>query len=200
MNDDKLDNLVIATHNNGKMREFNWYFTGLPIKLYSATDFNLCEPDETGITFAENALLKAKLSAEKSPYPVLADDSGLCVTAINNEPGIYSARWGGENRDFSIAMQRVWDKLLAANTTDFSAYFICVLAVVLPDGTNHTFEGRINGTITWPPSGDTGFGYDPIFTPDGYNVTFAQMAHDTKQRISHRGVAIRQFKQHFCIG
>lgn len=184
------DRLIIATHNKGKLREFG-ALLGFYVKdIVSAGDLGLPEPDETGATFLDNAILKARAAAKASGSPALADDSGLCVTALNGAPGIYSARWGGPDKDFSIAMQRVHQDL--GENPDHSAYFICVLALAWPDGHAETAEGRVDGTIIWPPRGDGGHGYDPVFVPVNHHHTFAEMPAEEKDALSHRGKAVRE--------
>ncbi|MBV8060105.1 MAG: non-canonical purine NTP pyrophosphatase, partial [Alphaproteobacteria bacterium] len=150
--------LVVATHNKGKVKEFGALLAPYWQSFVSAAELNLPEPEETGQTFADNALLKARAAAGAG-YWTLADDSGLCVNALGGDPGLYSARWAGPQKDFQMAMRRVHDGL--ANTNDRSAYFICVLALIDPDGREHVFEGRCEGAMTWPPRGSLGFGYDP---------------------------------------
>ena len=180
----KNDTLVLATHNAGKAREIEDLLKPYVSNFVTAGDLNLPQPEETGATFVENAILKAKAAATVSGKPALADDSGLSVTALGGAPGIYSARWGGEKKKFNIAMQRVHEEL--GDTKDLSAAFICVLALAWPDGHSAFFEGRADGHISYPPRGNKGFGYDPIFVPVGYDVTFAEMTHAAKNQISHR--------------
>lgn len=182
--------LVLATHNQGKVKEIGALLAPYAIEVVSAGDLNLPEPEETGTTFAENAILKALAAAKAANICALADDSGFAVTALNGDPGLYSARWAGPNKDFQMAMQTVHDKM--GDATDRSAAFICVLALAWPDGHTETFEGRIEGQTVWPPRGDKGFGYDPMFQPDGYKVTFAEMSAAEKQTISHRGRAFER--------
>ena len=150
----------------------------------------LPEPEETGATFVENAELKARAAAKESDIPSLADDSGLTVMALNGAPGVYSARWAGPNKNFPSAMARVEREL--AGKSDRRAAFICALVLAWPDGHCETVEGRVDGTIVWPPRGNKGFGYDPIFLPDGLALTFGEMDQDAKDRISHRGDAFRK--------
>jgi len=185
------DELLIATHNKGKVREISDLLLPYISKFYSASEFNLDEPEETGTTFAENAVLKAQLAAKTSGKVSLADDSGLAVNALGGDPGVYSARWGGQNKDFSLAMKKVHEAL--GDAKDRSAYFVCVLAIAWPDGHVEIFEGRVNGNIVWPMKGDKGFGYDPIFQADGYDITFAQMNPNEKHKISHRAKAFDLF-------
>ena len=193
-----LNPLVIATHNAGKFLEFQDYFSPYGITLYDAGAFDLPEPEETGTTFVENALLKARAAAARCPHPVLSDDSGLCVRALQGAPGIFSARWAGEKKDFSEAMTRVWDTLSSQKATDFRASFVCALAVVFPDGTESVFEGSVSGRISWPPKGDKGFGYDPIFTPNHHLQTFGEMEASKKHLISHRADAMRKLIAAYC--
>ncbi len=188
-----MDTLLIATHNTGKVREFEEMLAQLGITLKSAADFDLPEPEETGTTFTDNALLKAKAGCEATGLPTLADDSGFCVTSLMGRPGIYSARWAETEagRDFNAAMVRVNEELGEAE--DRSAYFVAVLALVYPDGREEIFEGRIDGLAVWPPRGNKGFGYDPMFVPSGYNMTFGEMESAEKHKISHRALAVQQF-------
>ena len=181
------DELLIATHNNGKAREISELLAPYVKTFVTAGDLDLPEPEETGKTFAENAILKAQAAAQASGRVSLADDSGLAVNALNGDPGIDSARWGGPEKDFNLAMQKVHEAL--GGTEDRSAYFVCVLALGWPDGHSEVFEGRVNGTIIWPMRGDKGFGYDPVFQADGYDITFAEMAPSDKHAISHRANA-----------
>lgn len=179
--------LVIATHNSGKAREIADLLKPYVQKFYTARELNLSEPEETENTFAGNAALKAVAAAKASGKPALADDSGLSVTALGGEPGIHSARWAGPDKDFRIAMKAVNDKL--GNTLDRSAAFICLLALAWPDGHVETFEGEIEGEIIWPPRGDQGFGYDPIFIPEGDTRTYAEIGPEEKHATSHRARA-----------
>ncbi|MBX2834264.1 MAG: RdgB/HAM1 family non-canonical purine NTP pyrophosphatase [Micavibrio sp.] len=187
--------LVIATHNAGKVREIKdllkSYSAG--VTFFSAGDLGLPEPEETGKTFIENAELKAQASARASGKVSLADDSGLSVYALNGDPGIYSARWAINDegsRDFSLAMRRVEEAL--GEVEDRRAAFICVLSLAWPDGHVESFEGRVEGTLEFPPRGDKGFGYDPIFVPSGYEMSFAEMEPDAKHAISHRADAFEK--------
>lgn len=192
------DRLIIATHNNGKLQEFRTLLAPYVKTVLSSGELHLPEPIETGATFAQNALLKARSAATMAHCVALADDSGLCVTALNNQPGIYSARWGGVEKDFTKAMQRVHEEI--GNALDRSAHFICVLALCWPDGHHELIEGRIDGHIAWPPRGDQGHGYDPIFVPTGHNRTFAEMDMDEKNAISHRGIAVHRLVQRLAVG
>jgi XTP/dITP diphosphohydrolase len=181
--------LVIASHNKGKVGEIADLLKYFGVEVVSAESLGLPEPEETGATFVANALLKAHAAAEGSGLPSLADDSGLAVHALGGEPGIYSARWAEtpNGRDFGVAMERVEAEL--QGKTDRTAHFICVLALAWPDGHAETFEGCVDGTLVWPPRGEYGFGYDPIFRPDGYDIAFAEMAPGDKHAISHRADA-----------
>ncbi len=178
--------LVIASHNEGKVRELAELFAPHGIDCISAGSLGLPEPEETGASFAENAAIKAKAAAQGSGLPALADDSGLEVAALGGEPGIHSARWGGGAKDFGLAMARVRRELEASGASDARANFTCALALAVPGSAAQIFEGRVFGTIVWPPRGSRGFGYDPIFVPDGYNETFGEMEPELKNRLSHR--------------
>ena len=164
----KPGKLVIASHNAGKVREIRELLGPFGIEPVSAAELDLPEPEETGTTFVANAELKALQAADLSGLPALADDSGLCVEALNNDPGIFSARWAGPGKDFGAAMQLVEDKLAALPPgTSRDAHFVCALALAWPDGHVEWFEGRVDGTLVWPPRGSQGFGYDPVFLPMG---------------------------------
>jgi XTP/dITP diphosphohydrolase len=191
------DKLVIATHNPGKLREIGALMQPFGIECIAASDLDIPEPEETGVTFADNADLKARLSADLSGLPALADDSGLCVDALQGRPGIFSARWAEDEegqRDWMRAMRRVWEELEASGPdASHDAHFACALAIAWPnDGQCETFDGRIDGTLVWPPRGDRGFGYDPMFIPAGREQTFGEMDQDEKHRISHRADAFRK--------
>lgn len=189
--------LVIATHNQGKLAEFKKLFEPLSIEVVSAGDLNLPEPEETGQTFKQNALLKARAAAEASGLPALADDSGLCVMALNYQPGIYSARWCGVEKDPMVGMTRVHEEL--GESEDRSAYFIATLALAWPDGHVETVEGRCYGFIVWPPRGDQGHGYDPFFVPEeGNGRSFGEMEAHEKDAISHRGRAMQEIQKLFA--
>jgi XTP/dITP diphosphohydrolase len=185
--------LVIASHNQGKVAEIRALLAPLAINVVSAADKHVSEPDETGATFAENARLKSRHSALATGLPALSDDSGLAIPALGGAPGIYSARWAGAGKDFSVAFLRIQNELVEKQLATAPAYFVCTLSLSLPDGKDHLFEGRIDGMLTFPPRGDLGFGYDPIFIPDGYNDTFAEIDAAEKNRISHRAKAFAKF-------
>ena len=182
--------LVIASHNKGKVVEIRDLLRPLAIDVVSAAELDLAEPEETGSSFVANAELKARAAANASGLPALADDSGLVVDALGGEPGIFSARWAGPMRDFRIAMERVEREL--NGTGNRRAHFTAVLSLCWPDGHCESFEGRVSGKLTWPPRGERGFGYDPIFIPDGHDITFGEMDPAKKHTISHRATAFRQ--------
>ena len=186
------DRMVIASHNSGKVREITDLLQPLGIQIIGAADLGLIEPEETGQTFIENAVLKAELAAQASGLPALADDSGLVVNALGGAPGIYSARWAGPDKDFTHAMRRVSEALLLGGNPDRSCSFVCALALSWPDGHTESFEGRVAGTVTVPARGERGFGYDPIFTPNGYSQTFGEMDPEHKHAMSHRADAFSQ--------
>ena len=186
--------LVIASHNRGKVGEIAELLGPFGIKPVSAAELDLPEPEETGTTFADNAALKARLAADLAGLPALADDSGLCVEALDGRPGIHSARWAGEERNFGLAMERVHEELLARGPeAGRDAHFVCALAVCWPeDGQCEIFEGRVDGLLAWPPRGTRGFGYDPVFVPDGHDITFGEMDPAAKHAMSHRADAFRK--------
>ena len=199
--------LVIASHNEGKVREIAALLAGHGLDVVSAAELDLPEPEETGTTFVMNAELKARAAADLSGLPALADDSGLCVEALGGEPGIFSARWGladpgiagvaaapaFEGRDFALAMRRVEDRLAALPApVSRDAHFVCALALAWPDGHVEWFEGRVDGTLVWPPRGEHGHGYDPVFQPCGHDTTFGEMDDAAKNDISHRADAFRR--------
>jgi XTP/dITP diphosphohydrolase len=191
------DKLVIATHNPGKLREIAELIEPLGIACVGAEELGLPEPEEIGNTFVDNADLKAREAADLSGLPALADDSGLCADALHGAPGISSARWAEDadgNRDWMRAMEKVWREVEAAGPeAGHDAHFACALAIAWPnDGQVENFEGRVDGTLTWPPRGDNGFGYDPIFVPTGHDATFGEMDPNEKHRISHRADAFRK--------
>ncbi len=198
--------VVVATHNAGKIREILEMLAPFGIAVKSAAELKLPEPEETGATFEENAILKARAAAKASGLVALADDSGLAVEALDGAPGVYSARWAGPAKDFSAAMRKVDDKLHAAGAAapeKRRAHFVAVLAVAAPGGEVETFEGRVDGTIVWPPRGKHGFGYDPIFQPDGHSATFGEMSAEEKRglskedALSHRARAFARFARRF---
>ena len=183
--------LLVASHNQGKVREIADLLSPFGILVRGAVELGLKEPEETGLTFAENALLKAHAAAKDSGFAALADDSGLCVAALDGAPGIHSARWAGPDRDFTLAMARVERELKSAR--DASAKFVCVLALAAPSGEAETFTGEVHGRLVFPPRGKNGFGYDPIFVADGLSLTFGEIDPAQKHAISHRAHAFEKF-------
>lgn len=183
--------LIIASHNEGKVREFRVLLAPFGFDVKSAAELGLAEPEETGQTFEANADLKARAAAVASGLLSLADDSGLCVPALDDAPGIFSARWAGSTKDFAQAMGRVARELHQAGMepTGTPAYFVCVLSLAYPNGDLRTLRGEVHGTLTFPPRGEHGFGYDPIFIAQGYSQTFGEMTPDAKHAISHRAKA-----------
>lgn len=183
---------AIASHNAGKIKEIADLIGNHGIQAEGAETLGLPEPEETEKTFVGNALLKARAGAKACGLVALADDSGLEVTALGGAPGIYSARWAGQPRDFNRAMERIRTELEALGATDYSARFVCVLALAHPDGDTLTYEGEVRGTLTFPARGENGFGYDPIFMPHGHTRTFAEMEASEKKTMSHRARAFEQ--------
>lgn len=187
--------LVVASHNAGKAREIVELLEAFPVKVISAKELNLPEPEETGLTYIDNAVLKAVAATTACGLPSLADDSGMSVDALDGAPGIYSARWA-PNKDFGLAMERVHremtEKERATGRKNDRAQFNCCLALAWPDGHVEHFMGVLQGHLVWPPRGTNGFGYDPMFVPDGYDITCGEMTHAFKQTISHRALAFRQ--------
>lgn len=186
--------LIAATHNKGKVAELKDLFEPLGFQVVSADELQLDEPEETELTFEGNALIKARAAAQATGAPALSDDSGLEVTALGGMPGVHTALWAGEPRDFYKAMEKVERELQAINATDRSANFVSCLAVAWPDGHEETFRGDVHGTLTWPPRGEMGFGYDPVFVPNGFEVTFAELKPAQKHAMSHRAVAFEKLK------
>jgi XTP/dITP diphosphohydrolase len=189
--------LVVGSHNAGKVKELRALLEAYGLDLVSAKELDLPEPEETGTTFFFNAELKAMSAADLSGLPAIADDSGICVEALGGEPGVYTANWAETDtgRDWALAMSRVQERLEALGPdASSSAHFVCVLSVAWPDGRLESFEGRVDGTLVWPPRGEKGFGYDPMFVPNGYSETFAEMEPDAKHRISHRAAAFQKLK------
>ena len=191
------DKLVIATNNPGKLREIAALIEPLGIACVGAEELGLPEPEEIGVTFVDNADLKAREAADLTGLPVLADDSGLAVDALHGKPGIFSARWAEDSdgkRDWMRAMQKVWTEVEASGPdASHDAHFACALSLAWPnDGQTEAFEGRVDGKLVWPPRGDKGFGYDPMFVAAGYEETFGEMDPDQKHQISHRADAFRK--------
>ena len=185
--------LVIATHNGGKLREIRDLLAPFGIECVGAAELDLPEPEETGVTFVDNAELKARASADLSGLPALADDSGLAVDALHGRPGIHSARWAEDeagNRDFGKAMERVWTEVEAAGPEGGrDAHFVCALSLAWPDGSIESFEGKVHGTLVWPPRGTNGFGYDAMFVANGDTRTFGELDPAEKHAVSHRAEA-----------
>ena len=186
--------IIIASHNDGKVKEIADLLRPFHIDVDKAKNFNLDAPLESGATFGENATLKAVFVARHTNHLALSDDSGLMVEALDGAPGIYSARWARspQGEDFAAASQKIWKKLVALKTTNWKACFVCALALASPDGRCEVFEGKIEGEIIWPARGVHGFGYDPIFQPFGYEQTFGEMRPECKHKISHRAKAFAQ--------
>jgi XTP/dITP diphosphohydrolase len=203
------DRVVIATHNRGKLREIGQLLAPYRIEALSAGALGLSEPEETGASFAANARIKAVAAASASNLPALADDSGLCVAALDGAPGIYSARWAGPSKDFNAAMSRI-ERLLeergANEPAKRKAHFVSALCVAWPDGHIEEVEARVDGTLVWPPRGSAGFGYDPMFLPDGHDRTFGEMSSIEKhglpplgKGLSHRARAFVKLAER-CLG
>jgi XTP/dITP diphosphohydrolase len=193
-----MKTLIVASHNEGKVREFRELLAPFGFTVRSAAELNLPEPEETGSTFEANAELKANAAAQASGQLSLADDSGLAVPALDGAPGIYSARWAGPAKDFNLAMARVASELHACGIepTGTPAYFVCVLSLAYPDGSIRSLRGEVHGTLTFPPRGTHGFGYDPIFVPSGHNETFGEMDPSAKNAMSHRARAFAALQDH----
>jgi len=184
--------LVVASHNPGKVREIKALLGPHGIEAISAGSLGLPEPEETGLTFAANAEIKALASAKAGRHAALADDSGLCVDALDGAPGIYSARWAGPTKDFRVAMNRIHDELRHKGLSTSAAKFVCALCVALPNGEHQTFEGEVHGHLSFPPRGERGFGYDPIFVANGMEESFAEIDPAKKHALSHRAKAFEK--------
>ncbi len=186
--------LVLASHNPGKLREFRQLLAPLEVTLRGAGELDLPEPEETGTSFAGNARIKALAAARASGLPALADDSGLAAYGLDGAPGIHSARWAGPEKDFAAAMRRLREELVTRfggfERADRRAAFVCALCLAWPDGELREFEGRVEGEIVWPPRGEGGFGYDPVFVPEGESRSFAEMQPAEKDALSHRARAV----------
>lgn len=189
--------IVLATHNIGKVKEMQAMLDPFGVTVLSADDLKLSEPEENGKTFVENAKIKALCAAKEANMPALADDSGLCVHALDNRPGIYSARYNEPKKNgFMYAMEKLNEEL--GDQKDRSAHFSCAIVIAWPDGQTEEFEGKVNGTLCWPPKGEKGFGYDPMFVPNGYQLSFAELPAEEKNKISHRARALKLFTDH-CL-
>lgn len=199
MNFNKYSTWVIASHNPGKVSEIRNLLNEFSFTIKSANEFNLAEPEETGFTFAENALIKACATTSATGCPSIADDSGLVVSALGGEPGVYSARWAGPTKNFSEGIALIEQKLKAKNATDFSAKLVCALALCFPNAEKYVFEGEVSGKLIFPPRGKNGFGYDPIFILDGLTQTFGEMTPQLKNTINHRAEAFKKLKEFFNL-
>lgn len=188
----KITKLVVASHNIGKINEIKTLLAPLKIEVQSAADLRLADVEETGTTFEENAKLKANAVSLMCGLPCLADDSGLCVDALNGRPGVYSARYA-PNRDFKQGMKMLLDEIKDTGSDNRKAHFSCCLALACPNQKTQVFEGRVDGTIAEKPRGNNGFGYDAIFIPEGYEKTFGELGDDVKNNISHRRLALEKF-------
>ena len=191
--------LIIASHNQGKVSEIKDLLSRYEVDVSSSEDFGMKEPEENGDSFEENALIKASETANFCGQIALSDDSGLCVDDLDGDPGIFSARWAGPKKDFLKASKDIEKKLIEIGSSNYSAYFICVLAVCWPEGESRIFKGKINGNLNFPPKGNLGFGYDPIFIPRNYDITFGEMDPIIKHKISHRSVAFDLFSRELLV-
>ena len=190
-----MKEIVIASHNDGKVEEIRGLLKKYKFRIYSLKKFSNIEPKENGKTFIENSVIKAVNALKITGLPSISDDSGLCIPALNNDPGIYSARWAGKGKNFDLAAKKIEKKLFEKYGNKqklFKAFFCCALTIALPDGTIKSFEGKVFGTLQFPPKGDNGFGYDPIFIPRRYKKTFGEMKYSFKERISHRQKAFKK--------
>ena len=196
------DRLLIATHNQGKLEEMAHLLDPFGVSVIGAAELGLGEPEETETTFAGNARIKAMAAVEATGLPAMSDDSGIEIDALDGAPGVYTADWAEtpNGRDFVMAMTRAWNELEAAKAQEpRTACFCCTLSLIWPDGHEELFEGRVPGRIVWPMRGDNGHGYDPIFVPDGYDITFGEMDRWEKNKISHRAKAVQAFVE-ACFG
>ena len=192
-----MKEIVIASHNDGKVDEIRGLLKKYKFKIFSLKKFSHIEPKENGKTFIENSVIKAVSALKITGLPSISDDSGLCIPALNNDPGIYSARWAGKGKNFDLASKKIEKKLFEKYRNKqklFKAFFCCALTIALPDGTIKSFEGKVFGTLQFPPKGKNGFGYDPIFIPKGYKKTFGEMKYAFKERISHRQKAFKKLQ------
>ena len=184
--------IILASHNPGKIREIAELLNPYKLEIIFAPDLGLIEPEETGTTFVENAELKAQYAASTARLPSLSEDSGLVVPALNGAPGVYSARWAGDKKDYSKAMRKI--EQLIKRHTDRTAFFFTAMSLCWPDGHCETFKGKIKGRLVWPPRGKLGFGYDPVFLPNGKRKTFGEMLPKAKHAISHRANAFAKLE------
>lgn len=187
-----MNRIVLATHNAGKVREISALLQPFGLEVISAGELGLPEPEETAPDFAGNAILKAEAACHASNLPALADDSGFCVDALDGDPGIYSARWAGPEKDFSVAMKKVQECLQAKGLETSQAQFVCALAVARPGLKTATFLGQVHGHTVWPPRGGHGFGYDPMFCAHGMTQTYAEIMPEEKHAVSHRAIAFHK--------
>jgi XTP/dITP diphosphohydrolase len=191
------EKFVLATHNQEKILQVYSILKGLDITILEARDLGLPEPEENGHSFAENSMIKAKAASEATNLPVVADDSGLCVEAINGDPGIYSARWAGPNKDYEEATQRIIEGIKNSPTPDnFKARMVCCVTLYWPDGSHKVFENDVHGTMVYPGRGDNKFGFQPYFIPEGFTKTAGEMTHQEIEAINHRGKSFRQLKEY----
>ena len=188
----KEKKLVIASHNTGKIKEIKVLLEPLNIEIISAKDLKIIEPKEDGSSFEENALIKSSFVSRLTGLPCISDDSGICLRDLNDEPGIYSARWAGEEKNFENAMFKINNALTNIIEPTFKCYFVCSLSLCWPDEYDVTVTGQVNGKFTWPPRGVNGFGYDPIFTATGFDKTFGELDPTFKHSISHRSIAFKK--------
>ena len=191
--------IVVASHNQGKVKEIKNLLKPFKFQVYSASDFDIKEPRETGKTFIDNSIIKASAIAKKSNLIAIADDSGLCVNSLEGKPGIHSARWAGSDKDFNLAMSKIekeLNKIKSKSKKKHRAHFCCALSLCFPTGKIISFQGRVYGYLQFPPKGLNGFGYDPIFIPDGYKKTFGEMNFSFKEKISHRQIAFNKLKKY----
>ena len=184
--------LVIASHNKGKVREIKELLKPLNIQILSAHELQITEPIEDGLTFEENALIKSKFVSKETGLPCISDDSGICFKDLNDEPGIYSARWSGEEKNFDLAMLKVHKAIKKIIKPNLKCNLVCSLSICWPDQFDVTVSGSVDGFFTWPPRGQNGFGYDPIFTPVGYKKTYGELEPQFKHSISHRSIAFNK--------
>ncbi|MBR1756927.1 MAG: RdgB/HAM1 family non-canonical purine NTP pyrophosphatase [Alphaproteobacteria bacterium] len=192
-----IKELLFASHNAGKIAEIKQMLAPFGINVKSALDMDLPDVEETGVTFAENSLLKSQTIAKATGIPCIADDSGLCVDALNGAPGVYSARYA-PNRDFEKGMDKLLSEMAQSPNKSRAAHFSCVVSLAYPDGRYELFEGRVDGHIAIQKMhGEEGFGYDPLFVPEGYDCSFAQMSHEAKNSMSHRGRAMQKLVAYF---
>ena len=188
----KENKLVIASHNQGKIIEIDELLKPLNVEVVSAYELNIEEPEENGSTFEENALIKSSFVSKATGLPCISDDSGICFSDLYNEPGIYSARWAGSDKNFDLAMFKVNEEIRKIKIPNYNCHFVCSLSICWPDNFNVTVSGHVDGKFSWPPKGNHGFGYDPIFKPIGHNVTFGEMLPEFKHSISHRSIAFKK--------